>query len=59
VNGEDLSRALEQGLSKQLGVEFSPGWLTPSEERLAGQLLQKYTSDAWNFARAKIACQMA
>jgi lipoate-protein ligase A len=52
-SAEDISDALQKGLSEQLEVEFSEGGLTSSERHLADELLQKYTSEAWNFARKK------
>lgn len=57
ASAEDISDALQKGLSEQLQVEFSEGGLTPSERRLTDELLQKYTSNAWNFTRKKDAFQ--
>ncbi|HPC85897.1 MAG TPA: lipoate--protein ligase family protein [Smithellaceae bacterium] len=53
VSSETLCAALLAGFSKELGVDFVPGELTPEEQALAGRLTQKYEDAAWTLARKK------
>lgn len=51
---EAIKSAIRTGFSKELGVEFVPGGLTPEEEDLFGKKLEYYRSPEWiDFVKPK------
>lgn len=53
VSAEDLCFALQKGFVNKLGIDLSEEPLTSEEKQLAGELIKKYKSDAWNWERKK------
>lgn len=58
VSAEILCRVLREGFVKELGIDLSEEPLTPAEEALSRQLVEKYESDAWNWERKKEAFKL-
>jgi len=44
----------EKGFEEELGVQIQEDGLSPAEEMLRNELLQKYTDDDWNIERKNI-----
>jgi lipoate-protein ligase A len=53
VDVREVCFQLTRGFSDELGIELEEGTLTPPEEKLKDELMEKYTDSNWNLDRKK------